>query len=1452
MIVEPQGNSRSSNGVIYSDAVPDNAVSIVEPVRLSIEAEKRTQNVFQNQRLFTVLATILMVAIGGLLAGSPKTSAAQSLCGNGVLDPGEACDDHNTRDDDCCSSACSLVDCTALAESLVSWSELGPFSVGGRVTALAVDPRDSSHLVVGSPAGGIWTSDDGAESWQVLTPWLAVTPISALAIHPDDSRIIVAGTGSISDGGSVGAGIGIIRSTDGGTSWFQVTSGQVVPYVTSVLFWDEEPSRVLAATDLGVLVSLDGGGSFSWSLQGQAVSVFARDPFDPDTVYATSRSGLFVSNTRGDAWTRVSSWPLLETDTQGAGTTGLAVSRQTPGLVYATVQVFASFSETDRALLLRSTDGGSTFEELPLPDALCPSSDSCGYGLSMAVDPMDDRRLLLGGDSLFASSNSGVSWDEVEAEIAKVHELALHANGAYAAGASGVSVINREWDNGTAQNNGLAITSIVSLDASSEAESRLLGGTADTGTIMGIGEPLAWTVVFGEREPAGTARFDPFDEDRLYVAKPNGRFYRSDDSGETFAAIQQGLDLAQSSTPVTPFEPSPLVPDTLFTGLLQPFQSTDAGESWQVFRPEGFPEVSRMVASAVDSDRVYFSLSSDATLFKADDIHTETYVVTDEPNHRITSIFLDPGAENILYATLTNTASHKGRVFKSWDFGAHWQDITPPGLPGTTSFTKDPYGALYVGSAEGVWRSANDGFSWARFHNGLLGSDVSTLRLGQDRIFAGTSGRGVYSVPVLGLTSIESIPDGQLFWVDGELVRAPHFVLWDPGSVHTVEPYLLQTGVSRQVFGSWSDGGTLNNEVVTATGTSAVTAAIRNLFRLDLTASPSNGGSVVIEPPTADRFFLENTVVSWVAVPRNDHRFAGYTGDLSGGQDGFGFAVMDRPRTVVAEFEPLTMTIGTVPSGFEVAVDGERTSTPRSFNWSVDTVHTLRADEFIDSDPGDPALLAFDGWTDLFGLEHTLTVRRDTFITSLDAKYITIIPELDIPRGGSRLVRTEGVRPAPRMATLAVGAGGSNSPAALQFVRGTMEGELITEVALTPSDQRLESHSFVEGGSAFGKTRIIVHNPGVEEATVDLLLRDESGSGLVARNDVFRVPPGGRRWGFLIELIALDDPYDGLLSILSDEPVVVSVQSVRGNLRPTTFVDPILVVSPLEADHGVPASPRVQTLLLTPNTEHRLVLSNPGPASISGSLKIHDEAGHPLDLADAFPSVLSYQIPSGGYEVLRFRAAGLGATGIPPTGRVILSPSGNGVAPLVQLVEEQTVGESMVGPIVLPRSIPPSQGCTGSVIPVDLSRRDSGLILGNRSTSGSASVDMSLIDSDGSEIATTTVSVPAGGQVLALVSEIFPTTGDDFQGVVTSSCGAETDAVGVVRQVNGRGEQILAGFPALDAASGGAASVFPFAVDGDSWSSEWWQIGWWLDGPATSTFTFFGDEGEIIHLPMEW
>ncbi|MCP4656189.1 MAG: hypothetical protein GY856_12320 [bacterium] len=1436
------------------------------------------------------------LGIAGLILGTfllfVASPAAALVCGDGVLDPRETCDDGNSSPGDCCSASCELLECSSTAASPVSWEELGPFSLGGRVSALAVSPQDPQILYAGTPAGGVWRSDDGGLSWTGVAPWLGSLPISALAVDPNDPDVVLLGTGAISDGGVIERGIGILRTTDGGLDWSQVADSGPDPYVAALLYWDEEPQRALAATDLGIRLSEDGGTSFREVLVGAAFSALARDPFAADGVYAASRSGLYGSSDRGESWSELSTWPLLATDAFGAGTTALTLSHQTPGLLYATVQVLAGFDQTDRVLLLRSFDGGQSFEELATAPPICPTADSCGFAQALALDPGNDDRLLLGGDRLYVVADAG--WKTLTSEVVGVHEIVLHAGGTVVAGTSGVTVLDPSWTTASPRNDGLAITAIVSLDASHEPPRRLLAGTADSGSLLGVGEVPSWSVIFGDREPAGAARFDPFDPDRLYVSGAGGLFHRSDDGGVSFVPIQLGLDLSQPAAEVVPLEPSPLIPGTLFAGRMQLHSSVDAGDSWSPANPVGFPEIFHIAVSAVDSDRLYFSLASGGEIYLLDDVHTDLLPISAEQNLRVTSLYLDPDAENVLYAALTNTALRSGRVFKSYDFGAHWQDVTPPDLPAAHSIVKAPDGVLYLGTAEGVRRSANDGFTWYPLRDGLTASGVLALRLADGELFAGTTGRGIFRLPLVDLFSIDTIPSGQRLLVDGELVRAPFLADWDPGSPHTVGVYLLQTADTREEFISWSDGGAASHAIDGTAGNASLTAAIRRLYRLRTDAPPPAGGTLLAEPPSADGFYESQSFVTLLAVPDADHRFAGFTGELGGSQEILGFALMDRPRSVSAEFEPLVIEIATEPPGLEIEVDGTPVTTPFSYQWAAGSEHQVSAPEIIDLDPGDDVQLAFDRWSDLLPRDHGLTVRRDTFITDLTAHFIPTVPALELGAGTAALLRTPGVRDAPRVAALTV----RTDPAepmlpALQIVRGTIEGTLITELALVPSAPQRQTHAYVEGGGSAGRARLVLHNPWPEPIPVDLLLRDPNGIGLVLRNRALTVPAHGHASRFLCELMQLSETFAGHLSVFAPRPLVVSVQSVRENLRPTSFIDPILVVPFLAADQGVPADPRVQALLLTPDTEHRLALVNPGTATLSGWLRFLDQEGRPLGLTGGASASQRYLVPPGGYQVLRFRAREAGVAGRLLSGQVRMDPNPGQSAPLVQLIEERALGSYDVGSLILPRSLPPSRSTTEFAVPIEATKRDSGVILTNRDAT-SVEVRLSAADVDGVECGTVTVAVPAEGQVVALTQELLRCTRGSFRGILRGSSASPVDAVGLLRRFNQRGEEILAGFPVLDvrdqspgdskdfsdgfesgdvlawstvkglefgapaarsAQSAAAPTVdfppcFPYAVDGDSWSSEWWFLNPSSE-PRSVDLNFRGESGETRYLPME-
>ncbi|MDX9734049.1 MAG: hypothetical protein RBU36_07980 [Thermoanaerobaculia bacterium] len=1347
------------------------------------------------------------------------------------------------------------------------WEELGPSSVGGRVSALAADPRDPRHLVVGTPAGGLWRSTDGGQVWQTLAPWLAATPLSAVAISPVDSNVLLAGTGALSDGGSVSPGIGLIRSTDGGTSWTVAGPIGAGLYVSALLVDDADPSRVLVATDTGVKLSTDAGTTFAATLDGDAVSMLVRDPLRAGSVFASGRGGLYRSDDRGSTWVRTAGWPLRATDTFGVGTTSVAVSARTPGLLYATIQVLGDLNRTDRALLLRSRDGGTTFEELAPP----PFCTSCGFAQAIALDPLDDARILLGGDGLSVSTDAGATWRAVTGDAAGVHRILVLADRVLVAGTSGVATLDAAWSTATSSSYGLAVTSITSLDASRESPPRLLAGTADSGTLLAVpADPVpVWHVIHGRREAAGPARFDPFDADRLYVSSTGGRLFRSDDRGVSFRPIVQGLDLDQPAPTEAPLEPSPLDPGTLFTGRMQLFRSTDSGDSWTGFRPPGSPEITRIAVSPVRSGRVYFAVALGAKLFKADGIGTDLITISDDPGLAVTSLHLDPDAENVLYATLADPSSQTGRVFKSYDFGQAWEEISPPGLATPSSIVKDAFGALYIGTSDGVWRSPNDGSSWSAFRNGLAGAGVSALRVADGTLFAGTHGRGVFRIPLEELVTIDTIPSGLEILVDGQVVTTPYYARWARGSVHRIEPVLFENEDTRQVFVSWSDGGASSHPVTTTTGREWYTAAIRRSHRLRTEVTPAAGGALVLDPPSADGFYVERSFATLVAVPSPEHRFAGYSGDASGSDGILGFAVMDRPRTVKAHFEPLQLVVRSEPQGLSLGVDGASITTPATFQWAAGSVHTVSAPELVDR--GDGARpLAFDGWNDLGDREHSVLMRRDTFVTDLTARYIPTITSLAVPSSGYRFLKTTGQDDAPRLAALLLTpAAGVPAPEALLVLSGRVDGTVVTELATVSSEPRLLSHAFVEEGGSAGRTRITAYNPGTTDASVDLVLRGLDGTPIQTTTAAFRVPAGSFTVQFLSDLLAFPEQVRGLLTLVSNGPLATSIHSMRANLRPSSFLDPILVAPFNDADRGVPSNAAVQTFFLTPDTVHRLAVSNTGLARLSGNLAFRDDSGAPLrvELESGPATTAGYDLPPGATAVFRFRVPETRTSGaevrtaqvrvLPRNDQAVRPlaprPSFSQPAPMVQLVEERSVGSTSGQPVVLPRTVPPSRAVTRFLVPVELALRDSGVVLTNR-LGLAVTATLTLRDSGGGTVGTVDVPVPPGGQVAVSCRSLFPSAGDlqgSLAGTVTGPGGATLDVAGFLRRVNERGEEILAGFPVLDGTAGTSdvAPVFPLALDGDSWRSEWFL---WNATPAdlVTRLVFQGD-GRPAYFPFE-
>lgn len=166
----------------------------------------------------------------------------------------------------------------------------------GRVAALAVDPSDSNHWLIGAAQGGIWETPDAGNIWNPRTDDQASMSMGAIAFAPANPLLVYAGTGEPNFRGDDYAGAGLLVSQNGGTHWQMLntnfaktsfsrirvnpvnSSNLVVATVRGGGGIGEEASgsaNVPGAPPRGVFVSTNGGTNFARMLTGEATALEA-------------------------------------------------------------------------------------------------------------------------------------------------------------------------------------------------------------------------------------------------------------------------------------------------------------------------------------------------------------------------------------------------------------------------------------------------------------------------------------------------------------------------------------------------------------------------------------------------------------------------------------------------------------------------------------------------------------------------------------------------------------------------------------------------------------------------------------------------------------------------------------------------------------------------------------------------------------------------------------------------------------------------------------------------------------------------------------------------------------------------------------------------------------------------------------------------------------------------
>jgi hypothetical protein len=124
-------------------------------------------------------------------------------------------------------------------------------------------------------------------------------------------------------------------------------------------------------------------------------------------------------------------------------------------------------------------------------------------------------------------------------------------------------------------------------------------------------------------------------------------------------------------------------------------------------------------------------------------------------------------------------------------------------------------------------------------------------------------------------------PDGLPFSVDG--VTFTHFISLDleAGSIHEIgvtSP--LFVGTTRYAFLNWSDGGDSTHQIIIPNvEIFGYRANFQPQFLLTTAVSPTDGGSVTIDPPSEDGYYPLNTSIVLTAVPNTGYSFSYWNED---------------------------------------------------------------------------------------------------------------------------------------------------------------------------------------------------------------------------------------------------------------------------------------------------------------------------------------------------------------------------------------------------------------------------------------------------------------------------------------------------------------------------------------------------------------------------------------------
>jgi photosystem II stability/assembly factor-like uncharacterized protein len=270
---------------------------------------------------------------------------------------------------------------TAETMKPIAFRGLGPSLTTGRISDVAVDPRNPNVWYAAAASGNLWKTENRGNTWTAVFDDYGSYSLGAVTVDPKDSNVVWLGTGENNNQRSVSFGDGIYKSTDAAKTWKRMGL-ESSEHIQNILI-DPRNSNVVYVSaigplwspggDRGLFKTTDGGQTWKPVLTISAdtgVTDVLMDPKNPDVLYAAAlqrrravgqligggpESGLYKSTNAGQSWTKLTKGlPTVD-----LGRIGLAINWRNPRTVYALVT-----SQLGQGGFFRSDDAGATWARI--------------------------------------------------------------------------------------------------------------------------------------------------------------------------------------------------------------------------------------------------------------------------------------------------------------------------------------------------------------------------------------------------------------------------------------------------------------------------------------------------------------------------------------------------------------------------------------------------------------------------------------------------------------------------------------------------------------------------------------------------------------------------------------------------------------------------------------------------------------------------------------------------------------------------------------------------------------------------------------------------------------------------------------------------------------------------------------------------------------------------------